>query len=96
MPCLRARLYGQNYTKPVKSRGKSRLRKEKYLVSSLDESFVLNSLNLEVNLQREAIHFGSRSQSDRRMNLSFGGGFLLTSIAGHKLKGTQKARWKRD
>lgn len=70
--------------------------RENYLMSGRDESLVLDSLNLEVNLQREAIHFGSRPQNDRRMDLSFGGGVLLASLAGHELKGTQKARWERN
>ena len=63
-------------------------------MSSLDKRLVLDSLNLEVNLQREAIHFGSMSQNNGRMNLSLSGGFLLSSITSHKLEGAQKARWK--
>ena len=62
-------------------------------MSSLDECLILDSLNLEVNLQREAIHFGSRSQNDGRMNLSLSRSVLRTSLAGHELKGAQKARW---
>ena len=63
-------------------------------MSSFDECLVLNPLDLEVDLQREAIHFSSRSQNDRRMNLGLGGSFLLTGLGGHKLKGAQEARWK--
>jgi len=65
-------------------------------MSGLNESLVLDSLNLEVNLQREAIDFGRRPQNDRRMDLSFGGGVLLASLAGHELKGAQEARWERN
>ena len=63
-------------------------------MSSFDEGFVLDSLNLEVNLQREAFHFGGMSQNDGGVDLSVGSA-LITSLAGHKLEGAQKARWKR-
>lgn len=65
-------------------------------MSGLYECLILDSLDLEVDLQREAIHLSSRSQDDRRMNLSVGGSFSLTSRASHILKGAQKARWKND
>ena len=69
--------------------------RERYLMSSLDKRLVRNPFNLEVNLQRETLHLDGRSQNNRRVNFSLSGGFLLSSIVGHELKGTQKARWKR-
>jgi len=65
-------------------------------MSGLDKSIILDPLNLEINLQREAIQFGRLSQSNRGMDLSVGGSFLLTGLAGNKLKGAQKTRWKHE
>ena len=63
-------------------------------MSRLDESFILDPRNLEVNLQREAIQFGRMSQSDGGFDLGVGS-TLITSLSSHKLEGAQKARWKR-
>lgn len=70
--------------------------KETHLMSSFDECLVLDSLDLEVNLQRVTIHSDSRSQSDSRMDLSLGDSILLANLCGQKLKGAQKARLKCD
>ena len=70
--------------------------KKNHLVGSLNEGFVLDSLNLEIDLQREPFHLCSWSQNDRRVNLSLGGSIPFTCLASHKLKGAQKARWKHD
>ena len=64
-------------------------------MSGLDESLVLDSLHLEIDLQREAIHLGSLAQNDRGMDLCLGGSVPLASRAGHELEGAQKAGWKR-
>ena len=62
-------------------------------MGSLDESFVFNSFNLEVNFQREAIQFRGMTQSNGGMDLRVGSG-LVASLASHKLEGAQEARWK--
>ena len=63
-------------------------------MSGLDESLVLDSLHLEIDLQREAIHLDSLPQNDRGMDLCLGGSVPLASRAGHELKGAQKAGWE--
>jgi len=85
---------GRTTQKDKSERDRARTAGENYLMSSLDESFVLDSLNLEVNLQSEAVQFGRMSQSDGGVDLSVGSA-LITSLSGHKLEGAQKTRWKR-
>ena len=63
-------------------------------MGSLNEGIVFDSFNLEIDLQRKAIHFGRMSQNYRRMNLGLGGSIPFTRLACHKLKGAQKARWE--